>query len=139
MPRITCLQLLLPRCHFVISSGTLHHHLKKEFAVATSKLTPYFVVCPLFAVADINKVKTGLGLGKAERKVFQIAFAAQAAVAAHSLAKTGQIGIDLGDNLNVAGMAAALFEDSSSQGVCCLFAAIDALPDEGLFELDTTC
>jgi hypothetical protein len=136
------LQLLLPRCHFVISKGALlHQHLKekKEFAVATSKLTPYFVVCPLFAVADINKVKTGLGLGKAERKVFQIAFAAQAAVAAHSLAKTGQIGIDLGDNLNVAGMAAALFEDSSSQGVCCLFAAVDALPDEGLFELDTTC
>lgn len=98
-------------------------------------LTLYFVVCPLFAMADIDKVKTGLGLRKSQREIFEVALASQTAVPAHGLAEAGQVGIHFCNNFDIVGMAAALLKDGGPQGVSCFLAAINALPDESFFEL----
>ena len=84
---------------------------------------------------DINKVKTCLGLGKAQRKVLEVVFSAQAAVVAHGLAETGEVSIHYGNHLDTAGMCTALLEDGGAQCICCPIAALYALPDESLFEL----
>jgi hypothetical protein len=60
---------------------------------------------------------------------------AQTAVAAHGLAEASQVGVDFGNNFDVPGMAAALFKDRASQGVCCLFTAFNALRNERLLKL----
>ena len=86
-------------------------------------------------MADVDKVEAGLGLGEAECEILEGALAAEAAVAAHGLAEAGQICINFGDDLDVAGVGAALLEDGGAQGVGRLLAAIDALGDERLFEL----
>ncbi len=98
--------------------------------------TFYLVVGSLFPVADVDKVETRFGLRKAQRKVFQVALVGQAAVAAHGLAETGQVGVHLGNNFNLAGVGAALLENGSPQGVCRLFAAIDTLAGKGFLELE---
>lgn len=87
-------------------------------------------------MADVDKVKTRLGLRKAQREVFQVRFAVQTSVATHGLTKAGQVGVDSSNNLNVAGMIAALLEDSGPQGVRSLLTALDTLPDEGFLKLE---
>ncbi len=93
-------------------------------------VTLYLVVGPLLPVADVDKVKAGLGLGETEGEILEGALAGQAAVAAHGLAETGQICINFGGDLDVAGVGAALLEDGGAEGIGGLLAAIDALGDE---------
>ncbi len=108
----------------------------EDFVCRIRTPTFYLVVCSFFPMADIDKVKTRLGLCKTQRKVFKVTFAGQAAVPAHGLAEAGQVGIGFSNNFNLAGVAAALLKDSSPQGVGRLLTTVDTLRDKGFLKLE---
>lgn len=72
-------------------------------------------------MADVDKVKGGVGLGEADGKVAEIAAAAEEA------GDAGHVGDDLGDDLCILALVGPLAGDGGTESVGGLFTALEPL------------
>lgn len=123
-----CLQFLFLKFHLAVSEEVISYCFRRqtrEWDIFTSNLG----VGSFLAVADIDKIKGGLGLGEAEGEVSEVALGVNAAISTHGLGETGQIGVYPGNDLNMVCKFAAHLGNGGPQMVGGFFTTVEALPN----------